>query len=113
MAAGGLKLVMNLVKAHTNIRILLLGREAILRKALKQFPSLIITQELVQEDMARMISEELEHSTNIQTDEMRGHVQSVLEEKATAMFLWVRMIFQELRRCFSRGFLQPRHKSRT
>jgi hypothetical protein len=47
VAAGGLKLGMNLVKAHTNIRILLLGREAILREALKQFPSLMITQELV------------------------------------------------------------------
>ncbi len=101
MEEGGPKIVQDLVKNHSNVRVVILGRESILYEALKQLPSLELTQDLLHDDIAQLIAAELSLSTNITSDSFRDHVQCVLQDKATVMFLWVKLVFRELQKCFS------------
>ncbi|KAK3330038.1 hypothetical protein B0H66DRAFT_527405 [Apodospora peruviana] len=102
-AEGGLKMVKTLLDSHSQLQILLLGRESGLRQSLNTFPeSFQITKDLVRQDLSALISAELDLSPNIQSEEIKELVRSKLEEKATTMFLWVKLIFKELRSSFSR-----------
>lgn len=97
---AGLYIVSQLAKTHPNLRILLLGREPSLQAALEMFPGLEITPELLRDDIGRYIAFELQQASNI-TDALRGQVQTELLRRANGMFLWVKLIVTELRRCFS------------
>lgn len=98
---GGLNVVSQLSTKHTNIRILVLGREPSIRPLLRVFPGFEITEELIRDDMNRFIASELDHVTSITTDELRSEVRAELLEKAGAIFLWVKLVVAELRRCYS------------
>ncbi|RWA07336.1 hypothetical protein EKO27_g7769 [Xylaria grammica] len=98
--AGGLRLVRDLAKAHANLRIVLLGRDASMRPATSLTPLRIeITEDLIRPDINRLILHHLDSSLNIRDPATRQLVQEALQESSRVMFLWVTFIFRELNRC--------------
>ncbi|RYP71370.1 hypothetical protein DL771_004858 [Monosporascus sp. 5C6A] len=81
--SSSLKVMTRMMESFTNIRLLLLGREAALRESLKLFPGLEISPGLLKDDISLFIQACLERTPNILTSSLRDHVQTVLEEKAT------------------------------
>ncbi|KAF4459991.1 Tetratricopeptide-like helical [Fusarium albosuccineum] len=99
---GCLSAVLDLVKSHDNLRLLLAGREPSLRTFLKEAcPRLEITENLIREDIHRLVAAELNESLTIHTPAIKDMVQESLEAKTQVMFLWATLVFKELRRCFS------------
>jgi tetratricopeptide (TPR) repeat protein len=106
-AEGGLKLVRNWLRSHPKLHIILTGREAGIRQALKLFPShLEISQDLIQNDLKCFIAAELDKSPTIQPQQLRDLVKATLEERAEVMFLWVALVFKELRLSSSPTLIQ-------
>ncbi|KAI0398793.1 hypothetical protein F4802DRAFT_613688 [Xylaria palmicola] len=98
--AGGLRLVLNLAKAHANLRIALLGRDASMRPATSITPLRIeVTEGLIRPDINQLILHHLNNSLKIRDVATRQLVQETLEESSRVMFLWVTLIFGELSRC--------------
>ncbi|KAI0191489.1 hypothetical protein EV127DRAFT_428485 [Xylaria flabelliformis] len=98
--AGGLRLVLDLAKRHTNLSIVLLGRDALMRSATKLTPLRIeVTEELIRPDINQLILHHLNNSLKIQDAATRQFVQETLQESSRVMFLWVTLIFSELNRC--------------
>ncbi|KAL6355839.1 hypothetical protein LRP88_09422 [Fusarium phalaenopsidis] len=63
-------------------------------------PTIEITESLVQQDMRRFISVELQDALTIQNAEIEELVRTTLEAKSQIMFLWATLVFKELRRCY-------------
>jgi antitoxin component HigA of HigAB toxin-antitoxin module len=63
-------------------------------------PGIEITKELVQDDIKKLIEAELLNISNIESHSC-DYIRAVLNENATVMFLWVKMVFKELQRCFN------------
>ncbi|TGJ84715.1 hypothetical protein E0Z10_g4063 [Xylaria hypoxylon] len=98
--AGGLRLVLDLTKAYANLRVVLLGRDASMRSAASLTPRRIeVTEELVRPDINQLILYHLDSSLKIQDAATRQLVQETLQETSRVMFLWVTLIFGELKRC--------------
>ncbi|KAI0420091.1 hypothetical protein F5X98DRAFT_333652 [Xylaria grammica] len=98
--AGGLRLVRDLAKAHANLQIVLLGRDASMRPATSLTPLRIeVTEDLIRPDINRLILHHLDSSLNIRDPATRQLVQEALQESSRIMFLWVTFIFRELNRC--------------
>ncbi|KAI0862627.1 hypothetical protein F4860DRAFT_523009 [Xylaria cubensis] len=98
--AGGLRLVLDLAKRHTNLWIVLLGRDALMRSTTKLTPLRIeVTEELIRPDINQLILHHLDNSLKIQDAATRQFVQETLQESSRVMFLWVTLIFGELNRC--------------
>ncbi|KAJ2988177.1 hypothetical protein NUW58_g4115 [Xylaria curta] len=101
---GGLRLVLGLTKAHANLRIVLLGRDASMRSATTVTPlSIEVTEDLIRPDINRLILHHLDSSLKIRDAPTRQLVQETLEESSRIMFLWVTLIFGELNRCHLPG----------
>ncbi|TRX94498.1 hypothetical protein FHL15_004653 [Xylaria flabelliformis] len=97
---GGLRLVLDLARRHTNLWIVLLGRDALMRSATKLTPLRIeVTEELIRPDINQLILHHLNNSLKIQDEATRQFVQETLQESSRVMFLWVTLIFGELNRC--------------
>ncbi|KAJ4200262.1 hypothetical protein NW767_007783 [Fusarium falciforme] len=64
-------------------------------------PTIQVTESLVQHDMRRFISVELQDALTIQNAEIVELVRTTLEAKSQIMFLWATLVFKELRRCYS------------
>ncbi|KAI0111191.1 hypothetical protein GGR51DRAFT_509224 [Nemania sp. FL0031] len=97
---GGLGLILSLLKKHSNLRIVLLGRDASMRVAASSSPlGIEITEELVRPDINLLISHHLDISLKIRDETTRHIVQKTLQESSRVMFLWVSLIFGELNRC--------------
>ena len=99
---GCFSAVLDLVKSHDNLHLLLAGREPSLRTFLKEAcPRLEMTEDLIREDIHRLIAAELNESFATDRPAIRDMVQESLEAKSQVMFLWATLVFKELRRCFS------------
>ncbi|RSL66794.1 hypothetical protein CEP54_003561 [Fusarium duplospermum] len=97
-----LQAVFALVEQHPKIHLLVSGREPTMRTLLKESPPTIeVTESLVQHDMRRFISVELQDALTIQNAEVEALVRTTLEAKSQIMFLWAALVFKELRRCYS------------
>ncbi|KAI1132234.1 hypothetical protein F5Y10DRAFT_284128 [Nemania abortiva] len=97
---GGLRLVLNLVKAHPKLRLILLGRDASMWPAIRLTPlSIEIKEELIRPDLNQLILHHLDSSLSIQDSATRQLVQKTLQESSRIMFLWATLIFGELKRC--------------
>lgn len=91
-----------LLQSIPRMRLLLIGRQSSLRTALRKWPLRIeLTRDLVQDDLIRFISSELDNCPNITDDAVRNTIRIELESKSTVMFLWIELIFKELRSSFS------------
>ncbi|KLP16969.1 uncharacterized protein LW94_11131 [Fusarium fujikuroi] len=99
---GCLSTVLDLVKDHTNLHVLLAGREASLRTFLKRAgPRLEITEHLIRGDIEKLIAAEIHDSLKSYSQAIRDEAQKSLEAKTQVMFLWVTLVLKELRRCSS------------
>ncbi|KAM6532663.1 hypothetical protein FALCPG4_005715 [Fusarium falciforme] len=97
-----LQAVFALVEQHPKIHLLISGREPTMRTLLRESPPTIqVTESLVQHDMRRFISVELQDALTIQNAEIVELVRTTLEAKSQIMFLWATLVFKELRRCYS------------
>ncbi|KAH7128976.1 hypothetical protein EDB81DRAFT_764127 [Dactylonectria macrodidyma] len=100
--SGPLDGLIALLQSIPRMRLLLIGRQSSLRMALRRWPLRIeLTRDLVQDDLNRFISFELDNCPSITDDAIRNNVRIELESKSTVMFLWIKLIFQELRASFS------------
>ncbi|CAI6093122.1 unnamed protein product [Clonostachys chloroleuca] len=68
--------------------------------ALNTFSGLEITKNLVHDDIQKLISDQILRLPSIKSD-LRDHIQLGLTNNSGAMFLWVVMVFKELRRCYN------------
>nr|RBQ84073.1 hypothetical protein FVER53263_13255 [Fusarium verticillioides] len=101
-ADGCLSTVLDLVKNHANLNVLLAGREHSLRTLLKRaVPRLEITESLIRGDIAKLIAVEIHDSLESYSPVIRDEAQKNLEAKTQVMFLWVTLVLKELRRCSS------------
>ncbi|SCV34360.1 uncharacterized protein FFB14_04839 [Fusarium fujikuroi] len=99
---GCLSTVLDLVKNHTNLHVLLAGREASLRTFLKRAgPRLEITEHLIRGDIEKLIAAEIHDSLESYSEAIRDEARKSLEAKTQVMFLWVTLVLKELRRCSS------------
>jgi hypothetical protein len=99
---GPLQTVLDLVKSHPRLYLLMSGREASMRTLLKgSSPRLELIENLTRGDINKLIASELDSALTIQTPEIKALAQKSLEEKSQVMFLWTTLISKELRRCFS------------
>ncbi|KAF5544001.1 tetratricopeptide-like helical [Fusarium napiforme] len=99
---GCLSTVLDLVKNHTNLHVLLAGREASIRMLLKKaVPRLEITEHLVRNDIEKLISLEIQDSLGNYSPVLIANAQKDLQAKTQVMFLWVTLVLRELRRCSS------------
>ncbi|KAK5655825.1 hypothetical protein OQA88_5363 [Cercophora sp. LCS_1] len=104
MRGGPLGQISKLLQSISQLRVLLAGRQASLRMALRKWPTRIeLTRELVCDDMAKLIRSELSNCPNITDDKIKDHIRKELESKSAVMFLWVKLVFKELRLSFSQA----------
>lgn len=102
--SSGLKTIIDFLREHHNIRVLLSGRESCLRVALSMTPrQLRIHRDLVKEDMDALIEKQLNTSTNTLVSSMEELIKETLQRKSELMFLWIILVFKGLNRCFSTG----------
>ncbi|KAK0657832.1 hypothetical protein B0T16DRAFT_402602 [Cercophora newfieldiana] len=102
MRGGPLGHISKLLQLIPRLRVLLTGRQPALRSALRRWQLYIeLTQELVKDDIDKLIRHELENCSNISDEGIKMHIQAELESKSTVMFLWVKLVFKELRLSFS------------
>lgn len=100
MDSVGLRLISDLLRCQRSLRVLLLGRETSVRIALKTFSGLEITKNLVHDDIQKLVSDQILRLPSIKSD-LRDHIQLGVTNNSGAMFLWVVMVFKELRRCYN------------
>ncbi|KAM5357441.1 hypothetical protein ACJZ2D_016260 [Fusarium nematophilum] len=99
---GPLNGLIELLQSTPQLRLLLVGRQSSLRTALRRWPLCIeLTRDLVQDDVTKFISSELDNCPNITDGTMRSTILRELESKSTVMFLWIELVFKELRSPFS------------
>ncbi|KAK4444727.1 hypothetical protein QBC34DRAFT_334387 [Podospora aff. communis PSN243] len=99
---GPLGRVSKLVQSLPQLRVLLSGRQASLRTARRIWRQHIeLTPDLVKEDMKAYIQHELDNCPEIHDEAVKTRIRMELESKSTVMFLWVKLVFKELRLSFS------------
>ncbi|KAI0381810.1 hypothetical protein F5Y04DRAFT_60447 [Hypomontagnella monticulosa] len=101
MKNGPLATLMELSQKNDRLRLLLVGRQSSLRSALSLWPlSIEITKELIGEDLNRLISSEMGNCPNIKDLIVRERVQRELESRSSVMFLWIKLVFKQVRQSF-------------
>ncbi|KAJ0417654.1 hypothetical protein BJY00DRAFT_199928 [Aspergillus carlsbadensis] len=97
-----LETILDLVKSHPRLHLLVAGREPSIRTLLKESTlSLEITEDCTRSDMKRFIATELDDVLTIQSPETKRMVQRILQEQSQVMFLWTTLILNQLRRCYT------------
>lgn len=98
---GPLSILLELIQNHTSVRLLLVGRQASLRPALSKWPlSIEITKILISHDLQKLIAYELDNCPNLSDPDIRERVRKDLESRSSVMFLWIKLVFKQLRQSF-------------
>ncbi|KAI0445804.1 hypothetical protein F4803DRAFT_506479 [Xylaria telfairii] len=88
-----------------NLRILLSGRRSVLRGILGSYPnsSIELLEEATKGDIHKFIAYKIQESVVLKEmpESLKDHIRQTLEQKSTGMFLWVELVFKELRYCYS------------
>ncbi|KAJ8128696.1 hypothetical protein O1611_g4939 [Lasiodiplodia mahajangana] len=104
-AEGPLHIFEGWMNQFANLHILLVGRQSILHHILAKYPdrSIELTEDVTRGDISMFIDYRIKESPqlNAMSEHLRAHVQEMLREKSTGMFLWVELVFKELRHCHS------------
>ncbi|KAI1774621.1 hypothetical protein F4818DRAFT_418445, partial [Hypoxylon cercidicola] len=103
---GPLKIFKGWLRQYPLLRVLLVGRQSALHSAVGQLgPGNIIelSEEITKDDISQFIAHKLHGSPNLAAmpNGLRVKVQETLREKSAGMFLWVELVFKELRHCYS------------
>ncbi|KAI0817308.1 hypothetical protein GGR55DRAFT_673145 [Xylaria sp. FL0064] len=87
------------------LHILLAGRQSILHHEVAKYPerSIELSEDVTRRDISLFINHKIRDSPHLDAmpEHVRSHIQRVLQEKSTGMFLWVDLVFKELRYCHS------------
>lgn len=101
LKSGPLANLQDLVENNSNVRLLLTGRQSSLRSALSKWHrSIEITKALVGEDLNKLIAFELDNCPNLTDQAVRERVRIDLESRSSVMFLWIKLVFKQLRQSF-------------
>ncbi|KAI9660601.1 MAG: hypothetical protein M1821_009953 [Bathelium mastoideum] len=103
---GPLRAIRGWLGKHPTLQVLLVGRKSGLQLALRvlQDTNIIeLSEDVTKDDISRFIAYKLQESPNLDamSTELKLHLQEALLEKSTGMFLWVELVFKELRKCYS------------
>ena len=93
-----------------SLRILLLGRSYVIQSdsAICQFPLLEITPAILNQDIEAFINDEIAKSKILSLPEFRETVYKSLKGRSDGMFLWVRLMIDDLRKSSSKSELGQR-----
>ncbi|MCJ1411392.1 hypothetical protein MMC19_005481 [Ptychographa xylographoides] len=96
----------NLARTYQNLHILLLGRPhattALLQSTAHSVRSIEITNELISHDIEAFIESEITKSEVLNLPEFRGRISDTLRAKSDCMFLWVKLMVEDLRKSSTR-----------
>ena len=96
----------NLVRTCQNVHILLLGRPhataALLQSTTHNVRSIEVTNELISQDIELFIESEVTKSDVLNLSESRGRIIETLRAKSDCMFLWVKLMVDDLRKSSTR-----------
>lgn len=93
-----------------NLRILLLGRPHIVQRhsGNSAFAAIEITPAMLNQDVDAFINDEIAKSELLSLPEFRKNVYKTLKDKSDGMFLWVRLMIDDLRKSSSKSEFSER-----
>lgn len=107
-ARGLLKYVLDFINL-TNFHVALLGRPYALQAAIYATSLKIeMNSNLIKTDIEEFIRAEIENSQILRAQGLRDSVFEVLREKSDGMFLWVKLMIEELRKSATRSEVMDR-----
>ncbi|KAI8948032.1 hypothetical protein F4801DRAFT_604707 [Xylaria longipes] len=87
------------------LRILISGSHSVLRGILRSYPksSVELSDEVTKGGICKFIAHKIQESAVLKgmPESLKHHIRQTLEQKSTGMFLWVELVFKELRYCYS------------
>jgi hypothetical protein len=98
---GSLGLIVEWIKRYSQLHVLFLGRFSALHKAAKRFPFVEVTANVVENDISEFVASSFHSMSCSITRELRQQIQKQLVINAKQLFLWVELVFVQLRRCAS------------
>ena len=103
---GPLRIIRRCLETQPKIRVLLVGRKAGLHLALRDLHRdniIELAEDLTKNDIAKFIAYKLGESPSLEdmSPNLKRHVQETLQDMSTGMFLWIELVFKELRKCYS------------
>ncbi|KAI0424265.1 hypothetical protein F5Y09DRAFT_324889 [Xylaria sp. FL1042] len=102
---GPMKIFEGWLSRFPQLHILLAGRPSILHHEIAKYPkrSIELSESITRGDISLLINHKIRDSPHINAmpEPVRSHVQKILQDKSTGMFLWVDLVFKELRYCHS------------
>ncbi|KAI1352905.1 hypothetical protein F5Y01DRAFT_323655 [Xylaria sp. FL0043] len=102
---GPMKIFEGWLTQFPQLHILLAGRQSILHHEVARYPerSIELSEDVTRGDISLFINHKIRDYPHLDAmpEHVRSHIQRVLQEKSTGMFLWVDLVFKELRYCHS------------
>ncbi|KAJ2991007.1 hypothetical protein NUW58_g2684 [Xylaria curta] len=100
---GPMKILEGWMDQFTQLRILLAGRQSALHHLLAKYSGIELSEDVTKGDISMMINHKIRESPHINAmpENLRNHVQKTLQDMSSGMFLWVELVFKELRHCHS------------
>ena len=94
----------------SDLRILLLGRPHVFQahSGISTFAAIDITSAMLSKDIETFISNEIATSEILSLPEFREKVHEILKEKSDGMFLWVRLMVDDLKKSCSKSEFSER-----
>ncbi|OCL06718.1 hypothetical protein AOQ84DRAFT_410315, partial [Glonium stellatum] len=100
--------ILTLLSAHDTTRAILLGRPNIIGSDGPTNFSIDISPSIIQSDIDTFISSQIHDSILLQSPELRDRVHATLQEKSNGMFLWVKLMADDLNKSSSHAELMDR-----
>ena len=96
--------IMQLLETCPKLRILLLGRSHVVQthSGNSAFAAIEITSAMLNQDIEAFINDEIAKSDLLSLPKFRKNVYKTLKDKSDGMFLWVRLMVDDLRKSSSR-----------
>ncbi|KAF7503591.1 hypothetical protein GJ744_003574 [Endocarpon pusillum] len=94
--------LLDLLALHSNARAILLGRPCLLQAISPTIYAIEISFSLNKADIDSFISSELSKSEVLSVPELRHSVSKTIQEKSDGMFLWVKLMMEDLSKSASR-----------
>jgi tetratricopeptide (TPR) repeat protein len=96
---GLVKHVLDLLNSLANLHVVLLGRPYALQAAIRATSLKIeMNSDLIKHDIKTFIYAKIESSPNLRIPELQDFVFKALQEKSDGMFLWVKLMIDDLRK---------------
>ena len=102
--------IMQVLEICPNLHIILLGRPHVvqIQSANSSFAAIEITSAMLNQDMEAFIMDEIAKSDFLSLPEFRDNVYKILKDKTDGMFLWVRLMVDDLGKSSSKSEFSER-----